>query len=1119
MTQLVQACDDLLKLQAVLSVHLHHFTPSCITAAMQQLHRLRQQDLHQLSSSSSSSADMAPIMQAVQLQLAGQLTQALLQQLPVVSGACLAAFLAAAASMRLVMPACVLEQMAGHLVNKALRSVSHTHAAATTQPGSSSSSGAMQHQVYQQMHGQDSAFPAHTASQLQQQQQAFEDNRPPHPTALAAWALAKLKLQQGALWGELTSIAGEQLANMSPNDCVVLAYACAKSGQHQPRMFNALQQQLRPHAGSLSPESISSLLWSYAAAGQYHHAWVSALAGAAADRMEAFRARALTTSLWACGRLRHADPRMLSAVRVQALACMSDMQPQSLSNLAWALATLGVADEALTAAVINRAGQLVEGFSFQGLANVGWAVVKLQQQLHKNSRSAPPSPHADSSTAYSSSFTAEHDGMSSLAVSQHSGRSRQQQLLQDARALLEALCGAAAGQVAAAKPQEVCNLLWACASLTVRHQPYLTAAAGRLAVVAEDAAPIDLSQALWALETLRVRRKPTQQALLRSGLNQLHTFGPQALSNLAWAVASSGMQYPLGLPAAVCQQLQALMPDMTPQGLATTLWALSKMEPVPQQVIHAASSHIQAHLPMYNAHDLCNVAMVAAKAGYKEPRLLQALAAAAAHAAAVTLEAAAAEADSMNSSGGTMSGGSLGMQHQGRARGVLGVSLYGRTARSMRHMHLTPQGVCNLVWAFAGMGWCDDLLMQQLQRVAVHHLHKLQPRNVAALCQGFALLAQSCDQLLAALPDALQQAAAPASHKHSASGKPQQQPLQYQQHRQHLDGLQRRLGAAGLHPQQSSLEAAARQYVTLLTGWPADSLALMLHAVAVTDAQDSQPALVLAVLRLLSRRDAAESLSSQRLCQLHMALTHLALQWGVASAGQLNSSAHSLVQQLTRDAFAGQVTPGACPAGDGGSMWQQQQQQSPTLGAAGASTGGSAAATAAPAAGQPGELAALCRPLLAGSLAALCLRAWQQHAATQQLSRAEQEVVSVLQGMGLQPLVQHWVQLTYKQADSQALRLPGSAGCAERLSRALAVAVGLQPHVLGPGRSLLALSVLSPVALSSSWPCSVLGQTHLQHKALASAGWQVVQLTTEEWDSLAGAAQQQQALLRRLCDL
>jgi hypothetical protein len=149
----------------------------------------------------------------------------------------------------------------------------------------------------------------------------------------------------------------------------------------------------------------------------------------------------------------------------------------------------------------------------------------------------------------------------------------------------------------------------------------------------------------------------------------------------------------------------------------------------------------------------------------------------------------------------------------------------------------------------------------------------------------------------------------------------------------------------------------------------------------------------------------------------------------------------------------------------------------------------------------------------------VCLEAWQQQVATQQLTRVEREVVNVLYKMGLQPLVQHWVQLTYTQADSQACQLPGGAACAERTRKALCVNVGLQPSVLGRGRGPLALSVLCSVAFSSSWPRSVLGQTHLQHKALSAAGWQVVQLTVEEWDSLAGAKQLQQALLWRLFDL
>jgi hypothetical protein len=1136
MLQLVLSCDNLLKLQAVLSIHLNQFTPSCIATAMQQLHRLRQQELQQPNnSSSSSSGDMGPVLQAVQLQLAGQMTQALLRQLPVVSGSCLAAFLSAAASMRLVMPDAVLEQIAAHLVNKALRLAcqqqkqqqQHTAPAAATnqQPVATNTSSAA---TNQQLDGQQQQ--EHDSSQLRAADSTQQQPRSqPHVAALSAWALAKLKLRSGPLWSELVSIAGEQLPSMAPHDCVMLAHACARAGQHQPRLFNAVAQQLRPHAARLPPESISCLLWSYAAAGQYHQGWVSVLVSAAADKMERFSPRQLATSLWACGRLRHADTRMLSALRVQALACMSDTGHMSLSNLAWSLATLGVADEALTAAISSRAGQLAGGFHMQGLANVAWAVVKLQQQLklaHK------PQPHARVSGESNVQLRSSSSGISSSSIgigSQQPPQSSQRQLWQSAHGLLEVLCSAAVDKVHSAQPQEVCNLLWACATLQHKHEAFFAAAAARLVVVAENAQPIDLAQAMWALETLRFRRNTTQQALLKAALNKLHLFGPQALSNLAWAVAASGMRYPPGLPEAVAQQLQALLPKMTPQGQATTLWALSKLGPVPQQLVHAASSHISAQLPMYNAHDLCNVAMVAAKAGYKEPQLLQDLAAAASSAAAVTLS--------------TWQGSreAAGRQQSGEAPPVC-------SASRAPQKRLTQQGVCNLVWAFAGTGWCDTQLMQQLQRVAVLHLTRLKPRSLAALCQGFALLGQPLDELLAAMTGAAQ-----AQHNTSKQRNQQAPSLQYQQNMQRLEA---RLGAV---PAASELQLQAHSMMHQFASWSADSLALLLHAVVITEAQDRQPAVVLAALRLLNRRGAAESLSQQRQRQLHMALTSLALQWGVAAAGQQDRSQvmsdrsapsnspqivpgapsrmrqPSIVQQLLGDALVYDGGAGSCSATDGCAAYEQEQQH--------ASTAFSAPAAEAPAAAQeqPGAaddlavaplppsaaahpgldvsgLPGLAGELLTGGLAQVCLRSWQQHEAVRQLSRVEQEAARVLQSMGLQPLTQHWLQLTYTQAHSHQAR-GAAAVVAQWTSRALAVNVGLAAPALGPGRSPLALCVLPSASLSSSWPRQVLGQTRLELSCLQAAGWQVVELSWEEWDSLGGNIASQQELLRRLCGL
>jgi hypothetical protein len=616
------------------------------------------------------------------------------------------------------------------------------------------------------------------------------------------------------------------------------------------------------------------------------------------------------------------------------------------------------------------------------------------------------------------------------------------------------------------------------------------------------------------------------------------------------------MQYPRGLPEAVAQQLQALLPQMTPQGMATTLWALSKMGRVPQQLVHAASSHISAQLPMYNAQDLCNVAMVVAKAGYREPQLLQDLAAAASSAAALTIGAAVGSSNSSSSSQGRST------HFQQRVPSAhQQVAAAGQGSRRVKM--LTATGVCNLVWAFAGSGWCDVQLMQQLQQVAVLHLPQLQPRNIAALCQGFALLDQPFDQLLTALH------VTPPRSKHK-SRKPQQQqqqPSQYQQHQQHLQGLQERLGGQAA---ASQLDLQARDLSGLVSSWPADSLALLLHALVVTSTHDRHPALLLAVLRTLTHKVSSDPLNQQRHRQLHMALTYLALQWGCASVAQQGhmatapssgsggSTSHalhapqygigsgslghtvarggsgsSLVQELLRDALAGEGT-GCCNAGDvplpcqlhpGGAAAAGQQ-------ASADHTAQQVAGTAAGAVQQVPSFAQLdpesssspagavqiqarASELVTGTLGQLCLRSWQQHEAVRQLSRVEHEVAGVLQSMGLHPLCQHWLQLTYSNTHSRHAQ--SSAAAASRwTSRALAVNVGLAAGVLGVGRGPVVLCALPPAALSSSSPRQVLGQTLLEHRCLEAAGWQVAWFSWEEWDSRGGNHTQQQALLHSI---
>uniref|UniRef100_A0A383WBZ4 RAP domain-containing protein n=1 Tax=Tetradesmus obliquus TaxID=3088 RepID=A0A383WBZ4_TETOB len=1066
MVQLLRRCASIPQLQALLASHIQQMPPSCLAVAMQQLAALHhaQGQLQLLQG-----APAAAGSRAVSQELAQQLSRALLQQLHAASPQALTAFLAAAASARpLALPPGVLQQLAHDLVHRALHVACQQHHQQQQQQQQQQHHLQQQQQQQQQRNQQDGNANS-SSNALGQPSPAALPAQQPHLTAKAAWALAQLQLRQPALWSELASVAGEALEQLGPQDCVMLCWSMARARHKDPRVFHALLQRVSGCSRQLGPDSISCLLWSCARVGHYHHASVTALVLAAAGSMERFSPRALARCLWACGALRHYEPRLLRAARVRALASMHQFEPHSCVLVMCALAKFGVQDEQLAAAVAGQALQALPGFTMQGLANMAWAVAKLQQQ------------------------GGQQQQQRLLRVSSSSkGRKQQQDIAvqQVQRRLLAGICAAAAPRLATAKPQEVCNLLWACAIMKLQHQGFLEAAGARLAAVAEDASPRDLAQAVWAFEVLQYRRKAVQQVLVLQALNKLHLFGAQALSNWAWAVASAGMQLPRGLPAAVAQQFQVLLPQLTAQGTATTLWALGKMgkAALTPQVMHAASSHILVNLACYNAQDLCNVVMVCCKAGYKEPMLLQGLAGAAAAAAAATL---ASSSSSSNSSAAQLSSGlpaAAGAPRAaaapgnaaGRAPVQLSSPLAAAARSAVQQKQLTPQGVCNLVWAFAGLGWHDPLLLQQLQQLAVQLVMrgKLQPERIAGLLQGFALLGESCEPLLAALAAAKPAA---AQKRDAATGK------------RHL----------GSNSSQAHLSPATQPQL-LLQCWPADALALLVWAAAASSAHHVQGALVVAALRQLQVLGVS-GCSQARKAQLHEALVLLATDWGMVAWGDDGGLGWSNTTSSSSSSSSSRAGAQAAPCR--GSPQPQGAADSIQPGEAGA-----AGSTHQHCVVQPPEGAA---SVLSGRLVRQCAAAWQEQQAEASLCQVEEEVAQALQSMGLQPLLQRWVQPQDSSSSSSASSRPGRelGGWSHHTLR---VAVGVAGASLGAGRRPVAIEVLPPAAASSSWPSRVLGRTALGQRCLQAAGWQVVCISWEEWEGLAQQRGAQRQLLQRV---
>jgi len=470
-------------------------------------------------------------------------------------------------------------------------------------------------------------------------------------------------------------------------------------------------------------------------AGPLHPGWVSALVLTATGSMERFSPRHISLVLWACAQLRHYEPRLLSAVRVQALASMQGFEPSGLSVLAWALARLRVQDKQLLGASRQQRvhGRCASGFGMQGLANLAWATTSMSQQLTANnarSRSSTPALPRGRALLLRNPTPA--------AAQRHRAQQQPQERQQLQGPVCCSSCSAAVLLLCRycprAKPQgRSANLLWAVChrpSCIMRAVPWAglpccTAGGSSRDRCSPGPGPGSVG-AGGALEVAR-RRSPQQLLAARAGLNSLHLFGPhQAEPTACWAVAASEPVGPSRAPAGGQPAGGGAAATVQPPGVATTLWALTKMggafttAAARRQRAHPGPTSLLSQCPRTSA----TLSMACCKAQHRSSRCCWgAWPGAASNAAAATF----ASYSLTSSSSSTWQPACRPLRsHQQRALQLAALLMPSSSARvaaavlrAQQAQQLNRQGVCSLVWAFSGLGWSDPTLLQQLQQLSV----------------------------------------------------------------------------------------------------------------------------------------------------------------------------------------------------------------------------------------------------------------------------------------------------------------------------------------------------------------------------------------------------------------
>ena len=141
------------------------------------------------------------------------------------------------------------------------------------------------------------------------------------------------------------------------------------------------------------------------------------------------------------------------------------------------------------------------------------------------------------------------------------------------------------------KPQELCNLLWAFATLKVRHAKLFEGFAEAATRQMHSFTPQGLSQTMWAYSKLNLSKHALLLSAAQSAIPKLPTYDVQSLGTLAWAFANLEVEH-RPLLSAICTEASKrlqftpslrILPWLTP---SSSLRPLSHIRTRLRRVMH-----------------------------------------------------------------------------------------------------------------------------------------------------------------------------------------------------------------------------------------------------------------------------------------------------------------------------------------------------------------------------------------------------------------------------------------------------------------------------------------------------------------------------------------------------
>lgn len=429
---------------------------------------------------------------------------------------------------------------------------------------------------------------------------------------------------------------------------------------------------------------------------------------------------------------------------------LAHARPQELANLAVGLARLGwepghevwqrlVAHAGAAAHAAGAPG----GFNAQEVANLLWALAvaqpgtgasdaggQLPQQLQHMARPAQQPGELQAPLPPPQQRAGKALQMLLASLWAPSPRwlptARPQELCNIAWALatlgvppssapLDALASALLAQLGSCSPRDLCMALWAFARLQHPHPQLSHAAASALAPQAAAASPEQLVAALWACAVLPVPHLGLLAAGLRRAQQQLLGWRPSLLAALASACCAVARLQPPGEQPRSLQMQQHV--EGAADGEQQQVWELQRQA---RALLQAAAEQLEAQAEAASARDVTTMAWACAHAGVAAPAALLA------HAVAGCAPTMAPQQLSMLAWAAARQGGGGGVWEALEAAALPQLHAFG------------GQQLVLLLWAAARLRRMDAALFDGGARAALCRLGELSPQGVALLMWAFA---------------------------------------------------------------------------------------------------------------------------------------------------------------------------------------------------------------------------------------------------------------------------------------------------------------------------------------------------------------------------------------------